>query len=264
MLLCHWRPAWVLLVLLSIPLFPFQTAPPTVPSDPPPEYPPAEVLHYGVEWRLINAGLARLSWRPKSGDGRQAAEAGLHLESAGLVSKLYKVDDDYLARIAERFCVTSTYTRAHEGSRRRETNVTFHGAAGKATYVERDLIKDTEVSNKEIEIPSCVHDILAALYRLRVMKVDPGQTVHLPVSDGKKSISAKIEAQEREQIKAGKKTYQTIRYEAFLFNDVLYRRKGRLFIWLTDDDRRLPVQFRVRLQFHIGTITLKLEKEEAA
>jgi hypothetical protein len=47
-----------------------------------------------------------------------------------------------------------------------------------------------------------------------------------------------------------------------MFNGVLANRKARLFVWVTDDSRRLPVQLRVRLQFLIGTITLQLEKEE--
>jgi hypothetical protein len=37
---------------------------------------------------------------------------------------------------------------------------------------------------------------------------------------------------------------------------------GRVFVWLTDDDRRLPVQIRVRMNFPLGTVTLELEKEE--
>jgi hypothetical protein len=53
-----------------------------------------------------------------------------------------------------------------------------------------------------------------------------------------------------------------MRYEAHLFNDVLYRRKGRLFVWLTDDEKRLPVQIRVRLSFPVGTISFELEKAE--
>ena len=53
-----------------------------------------------------------------------------------------------------------------------------------------------------------------------------------------------------------------VRYEAFLFNDVLYRRQGHLYIWLTDDQRKLPVRVQVRLHFAIGTITFELEKDE--
>jgi hypothetical protein len=53
-----------------------------------------------------------------------------------------------------------------------------------------------------------------------------------------------------------------VRYEIHLFNNVLYRRRAYLYVWLTDDRRRLPVQIRVRMQFTIGTITLQLEKRE--
>jgi hypothetical protein len=100
------------------------------------------------------------------------------------------------------------------------------------------------------------------LYYLRTLNLEPGQSVQVPVSEGKKSVSAKIEAQLREQVKTPTGTYKTIRYEIFLFNEVLYRRPAHLHVWLTDDRRRLPVRVQVRLQFTIGTITLDLEKEE--
>jgi hypothetical protein len=44
--------------------------------------------------------------------------------------------------------------------------------------------------------------------------------------------------------------------------DALYRRSAHLYIRLTDDRRKLPVQIRVRMQFAIGSITLQLEKHE--
>jgi hypothetical protein len=43
---------------------------------------------------------------------------------------------------------------------------------------------------------------------------------------------------------------------------VIYTRKGRAFIWLTDDDRRVPVRILLRMNFPLGTVTLDLEKEE--
>jgi hypothetical protein len=84
----------------------------------------------------------------------------------------------------------------------------------------------------------------------------------VPVSDGKKIVSAKVEAQQREQVKVPAGTFKTIRYEAFLFDNVLYRRPGHLYVWFTDDARRVPVRLQVRLRFTIGTITFQLEKEE--
>ena len=75
-------------------------------------------------------------------------------------------------------------------------------------------------------------------------------------------MQARVESQRREDVKTELGTFHAIRYEVFLFDNVLYKRSGHLHIWLTDDDRRLLVQLQVRLQFTIGTITFRLTKEE--
>ncbi len=219
-----------------------------------------EILSYNIEWRFIHAGNARLSWGPSNGAGKGGWAAQLHLEAGGLVSRLFKVDDQYSALMDDGLCIVSSLLKANEGNRRHETSVTFDSRRRKAVSTDRDLVKNITLS-EETDIQPCEHDVFGALYELRTLGLEPGRSVEIPVSDGKKAVMAKVEAQERETIKTDFGTYKTIRYEAFLFNNVLYRRHGRLFVWLTDDDRRLPVQIRVRLPVYIGTVTLQLEKE---
>ena len=184
------------------------------------------------------------------------------LESAGLVSKLFKVNNDYVSNLQSDLCSSGSYLKAEEASRHKETRVTFNREARKAEYLEKDLDKNAVVNAHEIDIPACVHDVLGGLYVLRTLSLQPGQTTQVAVSDGKKSVMARVEAQQREEVRTPAGVFKTIRYEAFLFNDVLYRRYGRLYVWLTDDERKVPVQIRVHLQFAIGTITLQLEKED--
>ena len=218
--------------------------------------PASEVLNYNIEWRLVHAGSARLTWTAGSSGGWNA---NLSLESVGMVSRLYKVNNEYDSVLNDRLCVASTMLKANEGSKRRETRATFDGERRKASLLERDLVKNTAFS-QEIEILPCEHDVIGALYELRTMDVEPGQSVQIPVSDGKRAVLGRGEAQERETLKIAGVAYQTIRYEAFLFNNVLYRRPARLFLWLTDDERKLPVQIRVRMPFYVGTVTLQLKK----
>jgi hypothetical protein len=97
---------------------------------------------------------------------------------------------------------------------------------------------------------------------MRTLKLDVGQSGQIPVSDGKKFAQVKIEAQEREVVKTATGEYKTIRYEVFLFNDVVIGRKARGYVWLTDDAAKLPVQIRVKMQFLVGTVNLSLEKIE--
>ncbi len=224
--------------------------------------PAKAALSYNIEWRLIDAGKARLRWSASGQPSHPGFQVDLHLQSGGLVSKLYKVNDDYTANLGGDYCVQNTHTNAREGSRQRETVVHFDPESKKASYLERDLVTHATVLAKETDIPACVHDVIGGMLFLRTLNLEPGHSIQVPVSDGKKTVSAKIEAQQREQIKVPAGTFKTIRYEAFLFNNVLYRRDGHLYIWLSDDARKLPVRLQVRLRFAIGTITFELEKEE--
>jgi len=223
--------------------------------------PGKEVLSYNIEWRLITAGKARLEWAsapaPQSG-----YRVNVHVESLGLVSKLFRVEDDYRTALNPELCAQNSELTTLEGTRRRDTKITFDGEAHKATYLERDVGKNMVLASKEIEIPGCVHDIVGGMYFLRTLNLEPGQSTEIPVSDGKKSVMAKVEAQQREDIKIPGGPYKTIRYEIYLFDDVLYRRSAHLYVWMTDDRRKLPVQLRVRMQFTIGTITLQLTNPE--
>jgi Protein of unknown function (DUF3108) len=229
--------------------------------QPQPTLPGKETLQYSVEWRLINAGKVQLGWSANTQADKAGWQAKVHIESMGLVSKMFKVTDDYSSLLNENLCVESSLMNSLEGKRHRETRVTFDGASKKASYREKDLNTNNTMSSDEIDIPSCVHDVFGGLYLLRTKQLEPGQSIQVAISDGKKSVSAKVEAQARETVKTPSGTYKTIRYEAYLFNNVLYRRPAHLYFWLTDDARKLPVQVRVKMQFTIGTITLQLEKE---
>jgi len=227
---------------------------------------PKEIFDYSIEWKLINAGTAKMSFSPLPHSGPSSAtlpagEIRLHLESSGLVSKFVRVSDDYTAMLGQNLCGQSTFLSTHEGSRSKETKVTYDSKAKKASYQEKDLTKKTTAVH-DVEIPPCAYDVLGGLMVLRNLNLEPGKSTTMPVSDGKKTIWAKVEAQRREEIKTPQGMQKATVYEVFLFNNQLYRRQGHLHVWLSDDKRHVPLQIQIRLQFTIGTITFKLEKEE--
>jgi len=228
------------------------------PIDPAPgQSPPAqakEKLTYGVEWRLIRAGTVTVE--------RQPRQASMRLESAGIVSTLFKIEDVYTVNYEDSICATSSDMNSMEHDRHHDTRVTYDRIHNHATFIERDLITNMVMKQTGTDIPNCVSDTLGAFAKIRSMNVGLGQSAQIPVSDGRRSAQVKVTAQEREGIKTPSGMYQTVRYTADLMNGVVYSRKGEVFVWLTDDARRLPVQIRVRTNFPISTVTLQLEKEE--
>lgn len=248
------RPVYALLVLCcTTPFAPAHQGP-----QKPPQFPFPEKLSYRVEWRLITAGevtvqLSRAN--PANWD------LNLDIHSAGLVTRLYRVLDKYKVTANQNFCGVDSNLDAEEGKRHRLSLMNFDVAAHKVEYEERDLLKNT-TDKRALDVPACSYEIAGALASLRIRDMQPGKWATVPITDGKKLVYAKIQAQARESVTVGGKVYQTVRYEAFLFDDVLYRRKGRLFIWLSDDAAHIPVQFRFQLGFPIGTVTVELESRQ--
>ena len=159
-------------------------------------------------------------------------------------------------------CATSSVMESMEGKRHREAHVTYDRSRNHAFFVERDLSDNKVVKETGTDIPNCVADVVGAFAKLRGMDVGAGQSTQIPVSDGRKSALVKITAKEREDVKTPLGMYKAMRYEADLMNGVVYPRKGDVYLWLSEDERRLPVQIKLRTSFPIGTVTLSLEKEE--
>lgn len=248
-----------LICALSLALFcHIPCVPEELPSTTDSKFPYPEKLSYHVEWRLISAGSVTVDL---TRDSTANWQTSLHLESAGWVSRLYKVLDNYKATSNANFCGDSSYLDAEEGKRHSTTRLTFDNGRHKVEYDEHDLVKHSS-ETKELEIAPCTYEITGALSSLRGMDLPPGKWATFPITDGKKMAHGKIEAQAKESLNIGGKNYSTVRYEAFLFDNVLYKRKGRLLIWMTDDADRLPVQFRLMMGFPIGTVTVELDKQQ--
>jgi hypothetical protein len=222
------------------------------------QFPYPEKLSYRIEWRMVTAGTANVQLSHPSSDDWQL---DLTLESGGMVNRLYKVLDTYKVVLNDRFCASNLTLEAQEGKRHRLTRLKFDNSRHNVEYDERDLLNKT-TTTRVLNIAPCTHDVVGALAAIRAMNLEIGKSDTLPITDGKKIVNARIDAQAKENIAIAGKAYHCIRYEAFLFDNVLYKRKGRLYIWLTDDPDRIPVQLRFHLGFPIGTISVALDKRQ--
>lgn len=215
----------------------------------------AEKLDYEIEWHLIRAGTAHLEVQRDANSWK----ADLHLESAGTISRLYRVLDNYQVMTDGKTCPISSSLDAQEGKKHYITRLSFDNARHKVIYNSQDLVKNVN-TQKELDVQPCTREIISALATLRTLNLEPGKSGTLAITDGKKFANARIEAQAKETISVGGKQYTTVRYEAFLFDNVIYKRKGRLLIWVSEDAEHLPVQMRFQMGFPVGNILVQLER----
>ena len=220
-----------------------------------PSFGPGEKLRYAVRWRMVQAGEAELSVRTDSLPGHWKVSA--KATSAGYVSNLYTVEDEYTSTFHNStFCSAEIRKVINEGDRHREVTVQFDQRRQRAMLRDRDATQTAAPKQEQFSIPGCVHDILSALYYARTRPLEVGQSFEFALNDGSPTIQIHAEVQAIEEVQTELGKFQAIRVEPDVFSGNLFKGKGRLFVWFTNDANRIPVQLKA--QTAIGTITATL------
>jgi hypothetical protein len=78
--------------------------------------------------------------------------------------------------------------------------------------------------------------------------------------DNKKVYDLKVIIQRKERIKVDAGTFDCIMVQPVLQGEAIFKQQGELWVWLTDDERKIPVQMKSKVA--VGSITTELIKIE--
>ena len=87
-----------------------------------------------------------------------------------------------------------------------------------------------------------------------------GDIVSMVNHDNKKVYDLEIHVYMREEIDTAAGTFRCLRIEPLLKGEGIFKQKGRLLVWVTDDEYKIPVQMTSEVA--VGHITTELEKIE--
>jgi hypothetical protein len=223
---------------------------------PPPatyKFPNGQMLVYDVEWRLWRAGTATIRLDAAGAEERITGSA----DSTGFVSLLYTVHDRFETFFdAKTFCSRQITKNTEEGFRRRQTQIRFDYARGKAVLDEKDLKKGT-AKHVENDIPGCATDVLSGVFYVASLPLVPGAAYTLPLNDGGKTAEVKVTVEAREKIKTPAGEFNTVRVQPESLVG-LVKSRGKIWMWYTDDAAHIPVQMRAKMGW--GTLTFRLAR----
>ncbi len=218
-------------------------------------FPNGQAFVYEAEWRLWTAGTARITVDQAGDNERIAATA----DSSGVVSLLYPVHDRFQSVVDRRsFCSISIAKHIEEGFHARETLINFNYTRRRAVLDETNL-KNGQAKHEEKEIPGCVTDVIAGIFYVGAQPLLPDANYNFPLNDGGQTVEVRAHVEAREQIKTPAGTFATIRVSPEASSGTL-KSRGRVWVWYSDDARRIPVQMRARMFW--GTLTLRLARIE--
>lgn len=203
------------------------------------------------------------------GDAQAAAAApplllSTEVISKGFFSKLFGVNFHFRAETQVEpnafYAMRSTKTD-EQGKRLRTSETIFDQEAKRVEYTERDpnnAAQAPRVITAALEGPT--QDIVSAVYFLRTLDLTPGRSFVIPISDSGRvyQVPATVVA-EKKKMKSivGKVAVVRIDVEIFGPGRPVEEGKGKMSIWVTDDERRIPI--KARLSHDIGQLDITLK-----
>ncbi len=208
-----------------------------------------ETLVYEIGWGPVKAGYIILSTDFNPVDN--VIILGGKALSNNFVSAFYKMRD-YLLSTVDADGLYPIFFEQHlrEGKKYKADRwMLFDKNAGKIHIKEKKF--------KTIETNEFVYDYLSILYYVRAMKTAPGDTFTLKTYTDSKIHPILIKCAEKTTIKVDAGTFNCVRLEPTLAGDgKTFNKKDKLDVFISDDQRRLPVLIRSKIKF--GSITAKL------
>jgi hypothetical protein len=101
-----------------------------------------------------------------------------------------------------------------------------------------------------------VHDVLSAFYYVRTVPLPTGATLSIPTHDNKKSYEMVVKVHKRERVEVPAGKFDCVLVEPMLKSEGVFKSKGSILVWLSDDARRIPVL--VKSKIPVGSVSVSL------
>lgn len=205
-----------------------------------------ETLVYTTSWGGITGGQMTITAsREISIDDHLAIKIELSALSNAFISKFFVVRDLITSWIDARTLQSIRFEK--------------HTVEGKHVRDERiDFDHEENVARLEgtaVPFEPPVFDSLSSVYYLRTRKLVAGEPVELEMVSGKHAYRLIVDVVGRETVKTPAGVFTAWKVHPKM-KEGLLRKEGDLWLWLTDDERKIPVVIRSKLNF--GTLTAKL------
>jgi hypothetical protein len=226
-----------------------------------PPFAAGEKLSYELSWAFVRASTATLETIPGAeAEGQKALLFRAQAKSTPFIDTFYRVRDEIQSWVDPGVTRALLYKKdQEEGSYVRNYLVRFNPQGTMAFRYSKGSLKNTLLTQ-----PGSF-DPLSMLFLFRTKPLSVGYEFAAPVTDGDKAVVGKARVLRRETISTPAGEFDTFLVEPEVKEIGGVFRKSpdaKLQIWITADERRIPV--RVKSKVIVGSFTMDLTAYEGA
>ncbi len=210
-----------------------------------------EVLDYRMKYGFFTAAEAHLKIEDSevNFDGKPAYHIIADGATAGSFDVFYKVRNRYESYIDKVTLLPYLYTEnRHEGSWHHADKIKFNRESEKIT-----------ATNGIYPLAGKVFDFPSAYYFARnidVSKLHEGQSFDMKyfLDDATQTLSITFIGREKVNTVLG--TFNCLKFNPTIIPGRIFKKNSKLYLWITDDENRIPVKAHVEVL--VGSLTMEL------
>ena len=211
----------------------------------------------------MSAGKLKMEVLPFSEvNGNKTYTFRIAVESSKMFSLFYKVDNwaetyvDY-----EKLVPYSHVVQTRETNQIKDSKSFFNWEENEAIFWEKKITDETKkpkVEKSTWDLNPYAQNVISSIFYIRTFAYKQDKPYPFRVADEGKNIIFTSQVVDRETLntKAGK--FKTIKIKPKFTVNGTFKPVGDIFLWLTDDDRKLIV--RIEAKIKIGSIVGEAEK----
>ncbi len=209
-----------------------------------------ERMKFDVYWMGIYAGSAYLYVEGNS----ETIKISSEVKSASFISNFYYVHDKAESNI-ERGKPKYFRLIQIEGKHRGDKEIKFDYDAGEIIFINN--IKNKMSIHKGID--KVFMDVLSGFFYLRSLSISGKDSIYIDIFDSDKFATVEIKILREEKIETfDGKEVSALLIKPELTTEGLFKRKGDIFIWISNDDKKIPL--RIETKVPVGKITAELKE----
>jgi hypothetical protein len=236
-----------------------------------PGFAPGEVSRYDVFWdgagTQVSAGTIEIAvlaasgteaelpgWLGEADRARVAYQCRVSMTSAPWVARFFEARDVFRTYTDDQFRPIVHLREIREGRRRVDQSVYHDGAGGVVRVVPPDAA--TVEAGPGFRAPQDHRDPIAAFLLVRTLALAEGVEVAIPVNDMGRNLTLQSGPLAAETIEWRGRRVHALRMRPSLVQRVQRRAPPQIDLWLSADERRLPV--RIDLAAGFGRVRVEL------
>jgi hypothetical protein len=240
---------------------------------------PTEELFYEAEFnRVLLRGLNVAEFKLRSvrspmtsEEDKKAGKPYLLTFTADVVSKGFftrlfnlKFHEQIESTVeATSFTIQKTTILDEQGKRVRATETTYDRSTGKMSWSQHDPNNPSaEPRRAVVDFSGQLQDVLSAVYFIRTRALHVGKPFEIFIGESGRIFRIPVYVVEKKSMKTVLGRVKVVRVEPQLFGPdrLIKDEDGQFSVWITDDDRHIPVSARVKTDY--GTFDIKLKRAD--